>query len=51
MGALGVLCMVRIARDEDRRLIKRFGQAYGEYRASVPGMDLVTGVLRWLRRR
>jgi protein-S-isoprenylcysteine O-methyltransferase Ste14 len=46
LAALGMACMVQITRQEDRHLIERFGDAYEQYRDSVPALNLVTGVAR-----
>ena len=50
LGTVGMASMVQISRQEDRRLVERFGSAYKEYVAAVPALNLLAGVLRLLRR-
>lgn len=50
-GLLGIGCIILISRQEDRRLVKRFGARYEAYLQSVPTMNLLAGGLRWFRRR
>lgn len=49
MALPGVACMVLICRDEDRRLIDKFGDSYREYMRSVPALNILVGVVRVLR--
>lgn len=51
LAALGVACVVQITRQEDRHLIERFGDAYEQYRDSVPALNLVTGMARLYQQR
>jgi protein-S-isoprenylcysteine O-methyltransferase Ste14 len=51
IGGLGVACMVLISRQEDRRLIEKFGAPYKAYMKSVPAMNLFAGTVRLLRRK
>jgi protein-S-isoprenylcysteine O-methyltransferase Ste14 len=51
LGIAGIACMVQISRQEDRRLVERFGVAYKEYMAAVPALNLLAGTWRLLRRR
>ena len=51
LAALGIACMVQITRQEDRHLRDRFGDAYEQYRDSVPALNLATGMARLCRRR
>jgi protein-S-isoprenylcysteine O-methyltransferase Ste14 len=51
LGTLGIVCMSLICRQEDQRLIERFGEAYERYMTSVPALNVLAGTLRLLRRR
>jgi protein-S-isoprenylcysteine O-methyltransferase Ste14 len=51
MGILGVLCMYLISRQEDQRLIEKFGDTYKKYLESVPAMNVLAGIIRLLKRR
>jgi protein-S-isoprenylcysteine O-methyltransferase Ste14 len=51
MGILGVVCMYLISRQEDQRLIEKFGDTYARYMKSVPAMNVLPGIIRSLRRR
>jgi len=48
MGILGIVCMYLISRQEDRRLIEKFGDTYERYMRSVPAMNLLAGIIRSL---
>ena len=50
-AVLGVVCLAVIVRQEDKRLVEKFGERYKNYMQAVPGMNLVAGVIRLLRRR
>ena len=50
-AVLGVVCLAVIVRQADKRLIEKFGERYKNYMQAVPGMNLVAGVIRLLRRR
>jgi protein-S-isoprenylcysteine O-methyltransferase Ste14 len=50
-GILGMACVYLISRKEDVALVDRFGSAYQEYMQSVPAMNLLLGIVRWLRRK
>lgn len=43
--------LARQARAEERYLFERFGDAYRAYRRAVPRFGLLTGLVRWVRRR
>lgn len=51
MGILGVVCMYLISKQEDQRLIEKFGDTYERYMKSVPAMNVLAGIIRPLRRR
>ena len=50
LALLGSGCLYGIARLEDQDLVKRFGSAYEQYMHSVPGMNLLAGIWRLVRR-
>jgi len=50
MGILGIVCMYLISRQEDQRLIEKFGDTYERYMKSVPAMNVLAGIIRLLRR-
>jgi len=49
MGILGIVCMCLIARQEDRFLIRKFGDAYEKYMKSVPALNVLASIIRLLR--
>ena len=51
MGILGVVCMYQISRQEDQRLIEKFGDPYIRYMESVPAMNVLAGIIRLLKHR
>ena len=51
MGVIGVVCMYQISRQEDQRLIEKFGDPYIRYMGSVPAMNVLAGIIRLLKRR
>jgi protein-S-isoprenylcysteine O-methyltransferase Ste14 len=51
IGIAGMACVYLISKQEDQRLIEKFGNAYKRYMQSVPRMNLVVGVIRLVRRR
>ena len=50
VAALGVICLYVIVVQEDARLVKKFGSPYERYMRAVPQLNLLVGVVRWLRR-
>jgi protein-S-isoprenylcysteine O-methyltransferase Ste14 len=44
-------CVYLISRQEDQRLIEKFGDDYKRYMQSVPRMNFLVGVIRLVRRR
>jgi protein-S-isoprenylcysteine O-methyltransferase Ste14 len=50
-GILGIGCVSLVCKQEDRRLVQRFGPSYEAYRNSVPALNLPAGLVRWIRRR
>jgi len=49
LGIPGTILVYLGARQEDKRLIEKFGDEYKHYMQSVPRMDILTGVIRLLR--
>ena len=51
LGIPGATILYLSAREEEKRLVQRFGNVYLSYMKSVPRMNLISGVLRLWRRR
>ena len=52
LGVLGTFVIYMSCRDEDHRLIDKFGSDYADYMQRVPGMNVFLGIIReWRRRR
>ena len=51
LGIPGTILVYLGARQEDGRLIEKFGDDYKNYMQRVPRMDILTGVIRLARRR
>ena len=51
LGVIGVTVLYMGCREEDQRLIDKFGDDYRAYMKRVPGMNIFAGVLRLLRRK
>jgi len=51
LGFIGMVCVYEIARQEDRRLVERFGKSYERYMGNVPAMNLLMGMVRLCRRK
>ncbi|MBC2696617.1 MAG: isoprenylcysteine carboxylmethyltransferase family protein [Desulfobacteraceae bacterium] len=51
IGITGMACVYSISRQEDGRLVVKFGDAYTRYMQSVPGINILVGLMRLLRRR
>ena len=51
VGVSGMICIYLISKQEDQRLVEKFGDDYKRYMLSVPRMNLLVGVIRLLRRR
>ena len=50
LGIPGAILVYLGARQEDKGLIEKFGEEYKHYMQSVPRMDILTGVIRLVRR-
>jgi protein-S-isoprenylcysteine O-methyltransferase Ste14 len=51
LGIPGAILVYLGARQEDKRLIAKFGDEYINYMQKVPRMDILTGVTRWRRKQ
>ena len=51
IGIPGMVCVYLISRQEDQRLIEKFGDDYKDYMQKVPRMNLLAGIMRLVRRR
>jgi protein-S-isoprenylcysteine O-methyltransferase Ste14 len=51
LGALGTAVVYMGCREEDQRLIEKFGDDYRAYMKRVPGMNVFLGLFCWLKRR
>ena len=51
IGIPGMVCVYLISRQEDQRLIEKFGDDYKHYMQKVPRMNLLAGIIRLVRWR
>jgi len=51
LGLIGVAVLYMGCREEDQRMIKKFGDDYRAYMERVPRMNVCAGILRLLRRK
>jgi protein-S-isoprenylcysteine O-methyltransferase Ste14 len=51
VAVAGIAMVYLICVQEERRLLARFGEEYARYQRSVPRVNLVSGMVRLLRRR
>jgi protein-S-isoprenylcysteine O-methyltransferase Ste14 len=51
LGVIGVVFLCLSTREEDKRLIEKFGDAYIDYMKKVPGMNIFLGIIRAWRQR
>ncbi|MGP8322285.1 MAG: methyltransferase family protein [Methanosarcinaceae archaeon] len=51
IGVLGMTCVYLISRQEDQRLVEKFGDDYKDYMQKVPRMNLFSGSIQLVRRR
>ena len=51
LGFIGAVAVYMSCREEDQRLIEKFGGDYIDYMQKVPGMNFLVGVIRLLRHR
>jgi protein-S-isoprenylcysteine O-methyltransferase Ste14 len=51
LGAMGTAVIYIGCREEDQRLIEKFGDAYIHYMKRVPRINIFLGLYRWLKHR
>lgn len=51
LGVMGVILLYFSVKEEDAKLVQRFGDDYKEYMQRVPGMYFIAGIIRLYRRR
>jgi len=51
LGVPGIILVYLGARGEDEHLVEKFGDEYKDYMQSVPRMDIISGIIRLMRRR
>ena len=51
LGVIGILVIYMGCREEDQRLVEKFGDDYTAYMKRVPGMNIFSGLVRVLRSR
>jgi len=51
VGGSGMTCIYLISKQEDQRLVEKFGDDYKRYMLSVPRMNLLVGVIRLLQHK
>jgi len=51
LGAVGTAVLYMGCREEDQRMIEKFGDDYRAYMKRVPGMNFVVGLMRLLRQK
>ena len=51
LGIPGAIILYWSAKEEDKRLLERFGNRYQTYMDSVPRMNLILGMIRLWKRR
>ena len=51
IGVIGMICVYLISRQEDQRLVEKFGDDYKEYMQKVPRMNFFSGIIQLVRRR
>jgi len=49
LGVIGILVIYMGCREEDQRLVEKFGDDYTAYMKRVPGMNIFSGLVRVLR--
>jgi len=51
LGAIGTAVVYIGCREEDQRLMEKFGDDYVDYMKRVPRINVFLGLYRWLKRR
>ena len=50
LGIAGMACVAAFTRQEDRRLVEKFGEDYKRYMQRVPRLNIVVGIVRLVAR-
>ena len=51
LGVMGVAVIYMSCREEDQRMVEKFGQDYAAYMHRVPGMNFALGLARVMQRQ
>ena len=51
IGVIGMICVYLISRQEDQRLVEKFGDDYKDYMQKVPRMNFFSGIIQLVRHR
>ncbi len=51
IGIIGMICVYSISRQEDQRLVEKFGDDYKDYMQKVPRMNFFSWIIQPVRRR
>lgn len=51
LGVLGTVVVYLSIKEEDRNMVKKFGDDYSRYMQRVPGMNIFLGVMRAVRNK
>ena len=51
LGLIGIAVIYMGCREEDQRMIDKFGESYKSYMERVPGMNFIVGFARLIRRK
>jgi protein-S-isoprenylcysteine O-methyltransferase Ste14 len=49
-GLFGMSCVYLFTRQEDEDLVAKFGEPYEKYKTTVPRLNIISGVIRLVRR-
>jgi protein-S-isoprenylcysteine O-methyltransferase Ste14 len=50
LGAIGMASMIQITRNADTQLVAKFGPEYENYMKEVPGLNIILGIARKVKR-
>jgi len=51
LGILGIVVIVLGIKEEDKKLVEKFGNDYVSYMKRVPGMNIFVGILRTFKNK
>jgi len=51
LGILGIVVIVLGIKEEDKKLVEKFGNDYMSYMKRVPGMNILVGILRTFKNK